>query len=160
MTSYSDLEIVPPKPQGVDRDFPGPCVKTDYAPGEKAAFDEVRARLDRPLQVCQIAPLQPQERHDPASYEADLLAVVAQHTERFTTFDASHGPLLRKYANQIVADAMHEPARKGELREVVIVDRAGREIREFVGAKKSWLSQFEGPVMTGSICIDGQPQRT
>ncbi|CAE6944127.1 hypothetical protein R75471_05524 [Paraburkholderia domus] len=159
MTSYHDLEIVPPKPQGVDRDFPGPCVKTDYAPGEKAAFQAVRQRLDRPLQVCGIAPLQPQERHDPASYEADLLAVVAQHTERFTTFDASHGPLLRKYANQIVADAMHEPARKGELREVRTTDRSGREITEYVGSKKSWMQHFEGPTMLGTFYVNGQPQR-
>lgn len=160
MTSYFDTEIMLPVKTGIDRDWLGPAPKATFKPGEKEAFQAVRDRLDRVLQVTRTVPSFPQHSHTPESYEQDLLAVVAQHSEKFSTFDRQHGLLLRKYAPQIIQDAMREPHRKGELREVVTVDRSGREIREYVGSKSGWLGAFKGPVQVSAIHIDGQPQRT
>ncbi|MGP8439948.1 hypothetical protein ACT2FY_32275 [Paraburkholderia fungorum] len=159
MSSYFDTEIVPPVKTGIDADWLGPMPRESFSVGEKEQFQGVRDRLDRVLQVTRVVPSYPQQHHTPQSYEEGLLAEVAKHSEKFTTFDRQHGPLLRKYAPQIIQDAMNEPHRLGILREIKMVDRSGREISEFVGDKSGWLGQFKGPMLTGPICIDGQPQR-
>lgn len=147
--------------KGVAADFPGPLAKTAYAPGEVDAFDAVREHLGPALQVASIAPYQPAMGADPLQYQAGLLGALAQHTESFTTWDAEHmdARVFDKYKGRILAEVMQEPHRLGTLAEVKTVDRAGREIHEFVGNMKSWTSQFEGPVMASPIYLDGQPQR-
>lgn len=158
MSAYSDLEVVPPVPQGLDKDWPGPAPKETFKLGEREAFQAARDRLDRVLQVTRIVPSYPQQYHTPATYEEGLLAEVAKHSERFTTFDRQHGKLLTKYAKSIVEDAMSEPRRQGRLAEIKTVDRSGRTVTEFVGAK-TWLDQFRAPVTVSAIYLDGQPQR-
>jgi hypothetical protein len=147
--------------KGVAADFPGPLCKTDYAPGEVDAYDAVREHLDSALQVAHIAPYQPAMGADPLQYQAGLLGALAQHTESYTTWDADSmdARVFNKYRDRILGEVMQEPHRLGTLAEVKTVDRAGREIREFVGNMKSWTSQFEGQVMVSPIYLDGQPQR-
>jgi hypothetical protein len=145
-------------PKGLDADFAGPAPKRDFRPGEAAGFEGIRASLDRVLQVCDIAPSQPQTGHDLKTYTRDLLAEVAKHTVKYSTFASRKGSpdAHLEYAERIIADAMEEPYRKGVLREIKTVDRSGREVFEFVGNKSQWMSRWKGPVQQMTH-VDGIP---
>lgn len=154
------FERLPVVLKGVDADFPGANTRTTYAPGEKEAFDRVRAEFDRVLQVTNVAVTQPQTFHQtPKQYEAALLAAICPHTAEWRAFDHEHGPLLSKYKAKIVEDAMGEPARQGRLAEVKIVDERGLPRSEFIGPMKSWTKAYEAAPAISSIFVNGQAQR-
>lgn len=162
--SYEGFRPLPQVPQGIDRDWPGPQPRQEYAAGERERFEAIRAELDRPLQAAQIKPSMPQAGHTPQSYERDLLRELSTHTRQYSALKTSTSPVLRQprlldqYKDEIVAEAMDEPRRRGELRPVVTKDRAGREITEFIGAKV-WLDAFRAPVFESPIFVDGKPRR-
>jgi len=140
-------------PKGLDLDWPGPQPKSesDFQPGERAVYEEIRAGLDAALQVCGVVPSMPQMGHTPASYERQLVDALSLHTPRRTQASPQMPPdEMAKHRARVVAEALREPARKGELREVVTVDRSGREIHEFYGVK-SWMNRFRGIPQIGTL---------
>jgi len=161
----SDNQPVKYIARGVDADFLGPNPRqTPFAVGEKEAFQAVRDRLDRALQATRVIPSTPQEFQTPEMYEASLLGELAKHSTRLarTEFSKQLPPeevIATCIKHNVVADALTEPVRQNRLAEIVTRDATGREIREYVGAKSSWMNPLKGPVLASPIHIDGEPQR-
>ncbi|MGQ7938874.1 hypothetical protein [Paraburkholderia sp. D1E] len=159
---YSDFKVMPVVLKGIAADSPGPSPRESYGPGERQRFEAIRGHVDRALQATGENVYQPQIGHkSPEAYTKAVLGVLAKHTEQHKRLATWSIPdrSLAEYTQKIVGDALDSPRREGRLAEIVIVDRSGREVREFVGSKKSWMQHFEGPTMLGTIYINGQPQR-
>jgi len=151
------------RPNTIDADYVGPNPRsTPFGPGEREQFQAVRSRLDRALQVCRITPSTPQEKQTPVEYEAELLRALQNHTTKpisFSAQDTPEGVIATCTRRNVVADALAEPYRKGELRQVLTFDQAGREIREFVGVKSQWMNPLKSPAIISPIYIDDVPQQ-
>lgn len=146
--------------EGIAADLPGP-LPLDIPDAELESYCAVRSMYDESLQIAAVKPLAPQRHCTSAvDYERQLLGDLARHTQQYSCLDTTSIPneLLRSFAERIIADARTEPHRLGRLREVVKLDRTGRECREFHGPK-TWMNQFKAPRFLSPIYVDGQPQR-
>ena len=159
---YASLQNTTPIQQGFERDPSGAMPKQRIDPHEYAAYQAVRAELDRPIQVVGATPTYPQQdtARTPAAYRRQLLGSIAMHTREYQRYQCQYIPddKLQSMQAAIVADALATPAREGRLAEVKIVDRTGREISEFVG-DKAWFRSMKGRVQATGIVIDGIPRR-
>ena len=161
-----EFETVKHVPKGIDADVPGPWPRqSPMPPSERAQFEQARQKLDRALQVCRVCPSMPQEGQTPAMYEASLLKELARHAGgriARTDFSPQYSPenvIASCETYDVVGKALAEPARLGKLAEIVTTDATGREIREFVGAKSTWMNPLKSPLQYSPLYIDDQPQR-
>lgn len=176
--NYDDFVEVPDSPTGylrapviarpntIDSDYVGPNPRqTPLSPAERAQFEQVRQRLDHALQACRVVPSVPQESQSPQQYEASLLRALASHATggRFKSVDMSRSSdqqvIASCEAHGIVDEAIDAPRREGRLAPIRTTDRTGREITEYVGAKRAWMDPLKAPAFISPIVLDGVPQR-
>jgi len=159
-TNTKPREIVNHSP--FRKDVPGAAPKTFKSDFERQVFESVRERADRPIQASGSVVTVPQQGDTPASYRATLVSEVVERTNL-----AGAGSLLAQASdmgaleNVVFSAAMATPEAQGRLAPIVTVDRAGREITEWVGDKKQWLKPFVATPQIGAFCDErGRFQRT
>ena len=165
------FKTIPAEPRGIDADWPGPFPRQSFAPGEREAFEQIRADLDAPMQVVGVRPSYPQQHLDTQAYEGLLLKAIAHATPGSKLQDTPQVESLARigyltsyhHREKIVAEAMASPALAGRLAPIKKIDRTGRKITEFVGSKRAWMAPYTSPAQVnedGSILsVDGQPRR-
>ena len=129
---------------------------------DQAQYRPLREKYAKPLAFNQVVPNQPQQGMSTAEYERALLADLSKHTERYARTDIAHLPLpmISKYRDSIVSEALQAPARRGELASYTYQDRSGREITEFAGPKSAWMNEFKSNFRCAGVSAGGRTYAT
>ena len=119
---------------------------------QRAEIAEIQSRADGVASLFganEKAP-SPQPGESPLAYRKRLATKYKQHSNKWKEVDvmAFDDSVLKIAEADIYADAVQYAAAPadmpaGQLREVVKVDRTGRKVTEFVGAKSAWMNQFK-----------------
>jgi hypothetical protein len=123
---------------------------------ERMKFEAIRAHADPVFQATRTAMPFPSDSENTEAYRLRLaccLLPVAKVREG----DLARADSNEARANVVFAKAW-EAARRGPLTPIKSIDRTGREITEFVGAKSQWMAPYQKPPMLGRILINDQPQ--
>lgn len=143
---------------GKDHWGENPLPEREMTQSQRHAFEEVRMRADRALQVNRIRPVKPQRNESVTTYERRLLQDLKTFSPSLNWCDFTYGTAeeVADFAPTVLKEALAAPKRRGELAEVKLQDRSGRYISEFEGAKSAWMGQFRGVgfVMTE---VNGRP---
>jgi hypothetical protein len=137
-------------------------VKTFASESERAEFARIQAQFNRPRQAHKLVPVIEKRDESAMAYLARNVECLAPYAADKalrapldpTIVKAPEKLVLR--AAEVLDSAMEAAHAAPDLRPIVERDSSGREITEFVGAKKSWMNIFEAPVFTGPVMVDGQ----
>lgn len=156
---YGDLERV--LDAGLfGKDWVGndPLPQHEWTQGQRQAFEQVRAKADRAIQVNKVLPDVPQRGESVTTYERRLLQELKKFSPSCNWCDFTYGTpeQVADFAPTVLKEALEAPQRRGELAEVRLKDQSGRIISEFEGDKNSWLNQFRG-IGWAMTEINGRP---
>jgi len=119
---------------------------------DRVQLAEIQSRADTVENAFGGRASGPVPGETPVAYRKRLAAKFKTHSKTWGGADvgAMDEAILAIAESQIYADALaaaSSPADvpAGTLREVIKIDRVGRKISEFVGAKSAWMDQFKSP---------------
>ncbi|CAD6525953.1 hypothetical protein ACFQ3P_13795 [Paraburkholderia sabiae] len=156
----------------ITRDYMGNNPQ-DFMGKDRKPFEQVRDELDRVLQANRVVAIYPQADETPATYERRLLQKLMPHGTTwpvmaslkktpddvyFDHIDEKTKKPVDGMRTTVLREAMQAPERRGELVEIHLKDRAGRDIVEFEGDMSAWMNQFKGPIQVGPF-IDENKRR-
>jgi 8-oxo-dGTP pyrophosphatase MutT (NUDIX family) len=119
---------------------------------DRVQLAEIQSRADTVENAFGGRASAPVPGETPVAYRKRLAAKFKTHSKAWVGEDvgALSDSVLAIAEQQIYADALaasSSPADvpAGTLREIIKIDRVGRKISEFVGAKSAWMDQFKSP---------------
>jgi hypothetical protein len=139
-----------------DGDIPGSKPRDFSNSADATQFEAVRRELDRPLQVAKIAPEFPQQGQSVRDYKTQLLLDLSNKSSGHRLHDKRMTDWLHYRQDEVIADVMGGPARRGELAPIRTIDRTGRESTEWVGPKSAWMDQHKAPAQLMKT-LNGKP---
>jgi hypothetical protein len=109
----------------------------------------------------------PLQHEDTTGYKVRLLSAIQQYSDRhkhvnlrrisrldsdaFSLFESEICAAAQKCADDRAQGSFSQ---RGELREVLVKDQSGRDMREFRGSPLRWMSQFMGQPQCVSAFVD------
>jgi hypothetical protein len=140
--------------------------------GSRLARDDERGKMlavqqmfDRPFQALDL-PMPPPDRADSLQqYTATLARKLGSYTDvkPADVSNAINDPhMLSKVAARIAGEALETASRQPELKPVIVKDRTGRLMTEFVGqsgvkTRGGWMTRYTAPPMVGGNTDTGMP---
>jgi methionine salvage enolase-phosphatase E1 len=124
-------------------------------------MEQIRERSDEIMQASKKVRYLPESDETPDQYRMRLIHSLKSETplKNLKASASASGENLDKLEAKIYADAWATARNAPDLRAIIRIDATGREITEFVGAKRAWMSAYQAPGILSAVHVNGRPCR-